>query len=427
MFKKLRKDFVVVNMVIICALMLSTFVIVYIISYQNTMSDLKKQLLKLPRGNLKVMQQGYGYNNPNSDVFPGGILPIDYSLSFNLFINNHGELLRVNSYVDMSREMYQQAADTALKNQKEYGIISLDNRNWMYRVTSNIKFPHNGDQKFLTNDSYIIVFLDITKDIYSLNNLLLIFFTVGLLMLVGIYFISIYFAKRSIKGIEEAWNKQKQFIADASHEFKTPIAIIEANTDALLLETKSKNTKWIDYIKLETNRMNKLVTDLLYLAKAEDPEILLENSSFNISEVVNNIIRAHEVIIFEKNLQLKHDIESNINFTGDIDKIEQVLIVLIENAIKYTDAFGTINIKLWQDKKTINLLVSNTGKGIQKENLSKLFDRFYREDNSRTNSENSYGLGLSIAKTIIERMDGKIFVNSIPNKITEFRINFKIK
>ena len=246
-------------------------------------------------------------------------------------------------------------------------------------------------------------------------------------MLGVIYLISIYFAKRAIKGIEEAWDKQKQFVADASHEFKTPIAVINANADALLLEEKRKNKKWIEYIKAETNRMNRLVTDLLYLATTENMDIEFESVPFNISEIVNNIILSMEAVIYEKKLVLNQNIEEDLYFKGDASKIEQIMIILIDNAIKYTDEAGKIKIDLKRNNKTIEFSVENTGVGIEKENLSKVFDRFYRKDTARTGTDNSYGLGLPIAKAVVERMGGKITVDSTPNKRTKFTIILKVK
>lgn len=423
MFKKLRKDFVFLNMIIIGSLMISTFLIVYFMMYQNTMANLKSQLLNLPLEKLKAIP--YEDEKPN-EIFPGGMLPADYDLSFNLFLDADGKLTKVNSYVNLAEETYEKAAKTVVNNQKKDGITKLENRNWMYHIHKNAQLPSDGMQNDF-NSGQVVVFLDITDDLSNLNNLLIIFFIVSLVMFIVIYIISVYFANRSIKGIEESWHKQKQFVEDASHEFKTPIAVIEANTDALLLESKNKNNKWIDYIKIETKRMNKLVTDLLYLAKSENTDLLLEKIPFDLSEVVNKVIRSHEVMIFEKELRLESKIEKDLIYVGDAAKIEQVLIILIENAIKYTNEKGKIKITLIKDKKTLLLSVANTGKGIKKANLTKVFDRFYKEDLARTGTDNSYGLGLSIAKTIIERMGGKINLTSNPNKITEFTIILKIK
>lgn len=423
MFKKLRNNFVLLNITIISAMMVIAFAIIYIFMYQNTTQNLQERVKTLP-----IISPRFIENGPDSDMFYGGILPTDYSLSFNLVLNRQGNLVRINSYIDMSRETYEEAAKTVISTNKEYGTIKLDNRIWMYHVRESGGIGiHNNPPIMFDNNSNYIVFLDITDSIDNLRNLLLTFIVVGALMLGVIYLISLYFAKRAIKGIEEAWNKQKQFVADASHEFKTPIAVINANADALLLGEKGKKKKWIEYIKAETNRMNRLVTDLLYLATTENIDIEFENVTFNISEIVNNIILSMETVIYEKELVLNQNIEEDLFFKGDASKIEQIMIILIDNAIKYTDKLGKIKIDLKRNNKTIEFSVENTGTGIEKENLSKVFDRFYRKDAARTGTDNSYGLGLSIAKVAIERMGGKINVDSIPNERTKFTVILKVK
>lgn len=423
MFKKLRNNFVLLNMIIISSVMIIAFTVIYIFMYQKTFKDLQDRLTGLPVGSPRFME-----NPTDNEIFLGGVLPTDYSLSFNLIVNKEGQLIRINSYVDMPRETYQLAAEKVIDSNKEYGKMKLDDRIWMYHVRGNENLGiRNNFPAIVDSNSYYIVFLDATDSMNSLNSLLLTFIVVGGLMLGVIYIISVYFAKRNIKGIEEAWNKQKQFIADASHEFKTPIAIIDANTDVLLIEEKSKNKKWLNYIKAETNRMNKLVTNLLYLTKSENMDVEFENIPFNISEILNKIILSMEAIIYEKKITLTQNIEESLAFKGDASRIEQVMIILIDNAIKYTDESGEINIDLKRTNKAIEFSIENSGKGIESKNLPKVFDRFYRSDTARTGEDNSYGLGLSIAKAIVERMNGKIGVESVPNEKTKFTIILKTK
>jgi len=424
MFKKLRKSFVLLNMVIISIMMIVAFTVIYFSMYQNTMANNKDKVSRLPIGAIRVVQG----NQSEGTIFSGGVLPSDYSLSFNLILNRNKQIVKINSYVDMPIEIYQTAAINAIDSKKEYGTMKLDGRIWMFHIKKNEQFMQNNNGNiFDPINSYIINYLDITESATNLNSLLFTFIIVGALMLFIIYMISVYFAKKSVKRIEEAWNKQKQFIADASHEFKTPIAVIEANTDALLLEEKKKSKKWIDYIKIETNRMNKLVTDLLYLAKTEDMDIEFENIPFNVSETLNEVILSMEAIIYEKKINLTQNIEENLLYKGDSSKLSQVMIILLDNAIKYTNESGQIKISLRRIDKNIEFSIENTGEGITKEDLTKVFDRFYRADTARTGTNNSYGLGLSIAKVVIERMNGKISVESISGKTTKFTIILKIK
>lgn len=424
MFKKLRNNFVLLNMIIISSMMLIVFAIVYISMYQNTVQNLRNRVSVIPTSQRLIIR-----DIEENETFPNGVLPSDYTLSFSLSLSRDGSLLRVNSYIDMSEESYYKAAEEAFKNNKEYGTLKLDNRTWIYRIRSNnFTMVRNLPPEIVDNrDAYTIVFLDITDSMSSLNRLLFTFVVVGIFMLGVIYVISVYFARRSVKEIEEAWNKQKQFVADASHEFKTPIAVIEANADALLLEEKQNNKKWIDYIKAETGRMTRLVTDLLYLAKTENMDMEFDDVPFDISEVLKKVVLSMEAIIYEKDLTLIQDIEDNLFFKGDTARIEQVMIILIDNAIKYSGASGEINISLKRNNKLVELSIENTGDGISEEDISKIFDRFYRSDKARTGTDNSYGLGLSIAKATIERMGGKIIAHSIQGEKTKFTVILKIK
>lgn len=422
MFKKLRKNFILLNMITISTMMVIAFSIIYIFTYQNTTKNLQDKLSNLPT--IAPMFPG---DTSDEDVFIGGILPSDYSLSFNMVFNNQGQLIKINSYVDMPMETYVEAANTVLRNNTEFGTTKLESRKWMYQIRPNSSFEINNSTSLITGNSHNVVFLDITDTMNNLNNLLFTFILVGIIMLGVIYLISLYFAKKSVEGIESAWIQQKQFVADASHEFKTPIAVINANANALLLENQNQDSKWIDYIKNETVRMNHLVSDLLYLAAMEDMDNHFESMPVNISNLINKIILSMEAIIYEKDINLEPSIESDIFLQSDASKLEQVMIILIDNAVKYTPAQGNIFISLKRVHKSIEFSVENSGEGIEAEDLDKLFDRFYRKDAARTGIDNSYGLGLPISKVIVERMGGKIKVESTPGKTTKFSIILKSK
>ena len=200
--------------------------------------------------------------------------------------------------------------------------------------------------------------------------------------------------------VNESFDKQKRFIADASHELKTPLTVINASVEAYY---NDKNEKWIHNIKEETEKMNKLVIELLDLAKIEaNKKILMKEE--NLSKLTENEILTYESLFYEKKIKLKFGI-------------------LIDNSIKHTNENGNVTVNLYKSNKDIILEVKNDGDEIKKEDEQKIFERFYKIDESRNRNENRYGLGLAIAKDIVEKHNAKISANS-KKGITTFKVTF---
>lgn len=415
--------------------MITAFAVIYAITYNNIQMEIKNKLPELHVKPVKlIMKSGEPLDNIDTpQVHTISKIPSDYSLSFGIEVDANGKLLDIQSSIDMSNKTYQKAAELAWKN-KNNSPISLDGKKWRYLVSSSISpsiIGEYGQQPPInvTDNKYQITFLDVTAPYETLQELLTTFLIVGLVMLVLIYFISLYYANRAIRPIAESWKKQKQFIADASHELKTPLAIINANSDALLAnqqETIKSQKKWLNYIKAESDRMSKLVNDFLYLAKTENVSGRMFHSSFNISNIVNNVILSMEAIVFEKGIKLSHTIAPDIIVKGDSEQIKQLVIILLDNAIKYTNIDGSIHILLKKSKRQVEFSINNSGNGINKQDLPKVFDRFYRTDPSRNQESGGYGLGLSVAKAIINRHGGKLDATSIENESTTFMFSLKL-
>ena len=256
----------------------------------------------------------------------------------------------------------------------------------------------------------------------TLRNLLLTLSVVGAAVLVVFYFISLYFSKRAVKPLLEAWEKQKRFIADASHELKTPLTIISANCDALVEsegESPEERRKWIDYIQAGANRMSKLTRQLLELARMDDISLALTLTDVNVSEIALALVRSMEAV--RHTLKLTHNIEPNVTIKSDGESIAAVFAALLDNAVKYADS--RVDVTLAKEKRRVCFSVSNDGAGIR--DLSKVFDRFYRGDTARGGNE-SYGLGLSIAKTAVESLGGRISVQSEVGGDTVFMVSFGV-
>ena len=223
------------------------------------------------------------------------------------------------------------------------------------------------------------------------------------------------------KPVEESFNKQKEFITDASHELKTPLAVITSNID--MIEGKKEDKKWIDNIKNESDRMNKLIINLLDLAKLEnDNNITL--STINLSKVLEKTILPFEGIMYEKNIKLTYNIDDNIEYLCNEEQIKELIVILIDNAIKHSKGKVIANLK--KEKKNIILEITNNGDPIPKGEEEKIFERFYKVDKSRNRKDNNYGIGLAIAKSITEKNNGEIKAES-NNGFTSFKITFKNK
>ena len=258
-----------------------------------------------------------------------------------------------------------------------------------------------------------------------LRNLFLILLLVGVVALTVAFLIRLSSANRSIKPVEESYNKQKQFVADASHELKTPLTTINTNVDVLLSHqenTIGEEKKWLDYIKTETERMAKLTNDLLYLARIDHDDRNVIFSKVSFSEAAESVILLMEAVIFENNVNLTYDITPDLFVNSSTEQLKQLVMILLDNAVKYTPKSGDINITLTHESSDAVLTVRNTGVGISEDAQKQIFERFYREDKSRARESGGYGLGLAIAKAITTACKGSIKVYSKKNEYTEFTV-----
>jgi len=424
MFKRLRNKFIILNMTIITVVMISAFAAIYMITYSNIQRENQIKLTNITMSPIMMspLSKSDEYYNTGR-VFVGKI-PNDYASTFSVLVGEDNTLLNVHSYLDLSEETYVKATKLATSSKKDSAVISINGQRWLYNINSmNANLIIKGKSS-VTQAAVLeqIHFMDVTESYNILSQLLLTFGAISIVMLFVIFGISLFFARRAITPVEIAYEKQKQFIADASHELKTPIAVIHANAEALYAnksETIESQQKWLDYITSETDRMGTLVSDLLYLAKADSEAVNNELAPFNISNVVTDVLLAMEAVVFEKGIRLSQNIEPDLIADGVSDKIKQVILILLDNAVKYVNENGNIDVTLRKSRNHVFFSVKNTGGGIPNESLPKLFDRFYRIDASRAH-DGGYGLGLSIARAIIENAGGKIYVTSVEGESTTF-------
>ncbi|MCL2353241.1 MAG: HAMP domain-containing histidine kinase [Defluviitaleaceae bacterium] len=247
-------------------------------------------------------------------------------------------------------------------------------------------------------------------------------------VLLAVYIGSLLLSKIAIRPIQKAWQKQLDFMADASHELRTPITIIQTNLDLVMDEgeaTVESQMKWLKNIEAESKRMAKLVEDLLTLSRADAGEPTLEKESFMLDEAILEVATPFEAKVIEKGLELNLDLGEKVNFYGDRKRIEQACLILLDNALSYTDS-GQINVHLNKGDKNIFITIKDTGHGIEDEHMGKIFDRFYRVSKTKQLHQDGSGLGLSIAKWIVEEHGGQINVTSTLGEGTTFTIHLPL-
>ncbi len=301
---------------------------------------------------------------------------------------------------------------------KLLGQSILNNNNIKKEYIGNIYF--NKYSYIYSNSKYLII-IDNSSIQNSLYNYLLISLSLFILFEVIVYLISVILTSWIIKPVINSFEKQKEFIADASHELKTPLSVIMASSEAL--EGNPNEVKWLNNIKSEANRMNILIKNLLELASLEKKETYILKED-DLSKVVYLAVLTFDAKAYESDIKLESKIDSNIKFNFDTYSINELVEILLDNALKHADKKSTIVVSLKEQGNNILLSVTDTGDIIPKGEEEKIFERFYRLDKSRSRKENRYGLGLAIAKNIVINHNGKISAESV-GKVTTFKVLFK--
>ncbi len=257
-----------------------------------------------------------------------------------------------------------------------------------------------------------LIGLDASNYKSELDTSILRIFLVFLVIYLFLFVIVFLFSFSVFEPIKEAFAKQKQFVSNASHELKTPLTIISANADVLKQEDSNK---WVDNIKNQTERLDTIVTDMLEMAKIDEKTVEIKKEEFNLSdEIIKNAL-PFDALAFEKGKTLDLDILPDVIYKGDKEGIKKVVNILLDNAVKYASKEGLIKISLYKKNGKNILSVYNTGSAVPANQANKIFERFYRFDNSRARETGGSGLGLSIAKGIADANKWKISAISKPN------------
>lgn len=396
--KKLQHKTILLLISILTIFLITILIIFNASIYNNEYKKLNDRIIKVTNTHDKFKPNKNDFRNPM-------FMDIEvYVVSF----DTNGKIININSYTE-SDLPEPEIIDLAMDNVDKANMGRLSN---LYRNKYVFSLNPSGDLVIVNNSN--------TQEylISNLCNSIILF----IILEIAIIYISNLLTKWLVKPVKDSFTRQKQFISDASHELKTPISIIMASIEAY--EDNPKEKKWLNNIKSETERMNKLVVDLLELSKLEDVEYKEIYNEVNLSKTVENKALSFESLMFESGLTLKLNIEKNINYKCNQERIKELLSILIDNAIKHSYKKSKIEVSLIKNKDIIILSVKNRGDAIPKEDQSKIFDRFYRVDKSRNRASNRYGLGLAIAKNIVSNHRGNITVSCM-NGYTTFTVEFK--
>lgn len=331
---------------------------------------------------------------PGAEAVPKSLGSIDF---FIVMADTHGQYLATLNNEDLSADTAQNYITGVLNTGTETGTL---NNFQFYQLPK-----ENGT---------LMVFTDKRAELDMLSKLMRTTIIIGiaafLILSVAAYFLS----RQVMKPLKTAFEKQKQFVSDASHELKTPVTVISANADVLADEIGEN--KWLTYIKSQTERMNILVNDLLNLTRLENNTADFVKTDFDLSKAVVNTALPFECQAFETNKKFELDIEEGISLNGSERHIKQMTAIFIDNALKYSGDGGIVRVTLKKSGDKRFLSIYNTGTGVKDSEKDKIFERFYRSDESRNRATGGYGLGLAIAKSIIDRHKFKVSVENIEGK-----------
>lgn len=404
MLKKLKLKFILNNMLLVGIVLFAIFAALCLLVYVTEENKITDTL----EDSMMLLQDGHT-SLPSQPVKPDDLV---YDNHFLILVNSEGEIIS-HTPADVDENTIQKAADIAIANEYNRGNINVMRLSFLKRETP------NGTLISFVSREHLEARL---KESISQSAI------TGLVSLLLFLYISKRLADIAIEPVEEAWNQQKQFIADASHDLKTPLTVILANNNILASHKDSSvesQMKWIESTTEEATRMSDLINKMLELAKSEATQEELKFGEVNLSETVENSILQFEVVAFEKNITIESGIQPNIIVKTHLSTFSKVLEILFDNAIKYSDDNGKISVALYQSSKKVYFTINNKGEYIKPDEIQHVFERFYRTNKER--EVGGHGLGLSLAKKKCDMIGCKLSVESSKEEGTTFTITVKAK
>lgn len=405
MIKKLRIKLITASMISLLIVLLVIEGIVGILNYKKIVRDADRGLEVLEENSGRFPRKMPSDKKDDWNFMPPEI-PFE-SRYFSVLLNAQGEVIFTDAsqIVAVDFTEAQRYAVEVWEKQVEKGF-------WhKYRY---LCCAYDGETR--------IIFLDCGRQLDTFQNFLVTAVSVSVTGLLAVLILMIYLSSRMVKPFSDNYEKQKQFITDAGHELKTPLAIINADTE--VLEMDFGENEWLRDIQAQTRRLADLTNSLVLLSRMEEGQQKEIQVEFPLSDVVEEVFHTFQAPAKIQEKTLNSVIAPMISMKGDEKAIRGLTTILLDNAMKYSDAKGRITVTLEKQKNRIRLSVFNTTEHISKEQISHLFDRFYRTDASRNSQTGGYGLGLSIAAATAASHKGKIIAETQDEKSLKITVIF---
>ena len=391
MIKKLRIKLIAVAML---SLFLVLFIIVgtvNILNYKKLIREADNTLLILMENN-GIFPKPDMHSGGGGDFFKGMSPEKPYETRyFSVLMNEDGTVNSVDTGkiagTDTDRAI--EYAKEVSKSERTSGFI----QSYRYAVK-------------LTDKGVRIIFLYCQRELENFRSVLIISSAISVCGMLAVFVLLLFFSGRIVKPVSESYEKQKRFITDAGHEIKTPLTIIDADAD--IIEMEHGESEWLSDIKKQTKRLTMLTNDLIYLAKMEENSGSIWKLEFPLSDMVEEIAESFKGLALSRSKTFTYNIQPMLSYMGDEKALRQLVSILLDNAIKYSEENGNISVTLSAQGRSIRLEVFNTCASMQKDSTSQLFERFYRAEESHNSQTGGYGIGLSVAKAVVDAHKGRI-------------------
>ena len=393
MIKNLRKKFVMTNMFLVSIVLFIVFASAAVTNIRRAKSE-TFMALQMVMGGRVIASRAVNIGEPM-----GGRTQMAFyrtpSVLINLDENGDVEFFRTEAITMITTDIINEIVKFVRESEDDYGVIKKYNLQYMKRYEGN---------------KTTVAFVELSNEQTVIRQVMLGSLIMSCLSMAGFFAVSLFLSKWALKPVEKAWEQQRRFVSDASHELKTPLTVILANMG--ILKTNNEDTvksqmKWVENTQDEAARMKELVDNLLFLAKNDGADTKIIYDEVDFSDTVLTIALSMESVAYEKNIAIETDyIEAGLAVLGSNEQLKRLIMILLDNAVKYSDENSQIPIKLYKESGKAILTISNNGSQLSPENIPHIFDRFYRVDESR--SKEGYGLGLSIAKSIVANHNGTI-------------------
>lgn len=400
MIKQLRRKFIIIAMCSVSIVFLSIIGIINIINYAKVVNNADNLVELLKNGNGNFGRNEGKFMKPRPPMSPE--TPFETRF-FTVEVSNNGEIISIN--------LENIAAINNENDAKEY-VLGLNRKknsrgfygNYRYGIFST---PFGGR---------LYIFVDCTRELTGFHNFLLISAIVSISGLILVFLLVYSLSGIIMKPIVESYSKKKRFITDASHEIKTPLTIISADTE--ILEIEYGENEWTSSIKSEIKRLISLTEKLVFLARMDEENKVIKFIDFSISDVVEDTIKSFETVALLQSTPFVCKIQKNISYFGEESMIKQLISLLVDNAIKYSDKENNIYIELNKTSNKIQFIIRNRNSELLEGNLEYLFERFYRNDQSRNSETGGHGIGLSVVQSIVAVHKGKIVAKNQKGEIS---------